>query len=140
MFYDANQDGLYNESLPEEYGLDDIQVELVCERDGWVMEDLQTSAADGTFAFEDVVPGLCRVKVLKPLDYEWSPVVIEGGNQIRVGGFSPHYNIAGGATYTVPVGVYQPATTTSTTTPAPPAPLLEEEAEIEVWKWWEERE
>lgn len=132
VFFDADQDGLYNETLPEEYGVDDVQVELECQRDGvWVMEDLQTSSADGTWAFEDVVPGLCRVKVLKPLDYEWSPIVIEGGNQIRVGGLSPHYDIAGGATYTVPVGVYQPATTTiaattSATTQATPLALEEE--------------
>ncbi|KAL9179752.1 hypothetical protein ACHAXT_007722 [Thalassiosira profunda] len=123
VFFDADQDSFYNETLPEEYGLDDIQVELVCERDGWVMEGIQTSAADGTWAFEDVVPGRCRVKVLKPLDYEWSPVVIEGGNQIRVEGFSPNYDIAGGATYTVLVGVYQPATTT------PATPLVLEEGE-----------
>jgi len=88
VFYDSNRNGLQNPFNPNEQGLPGQTVELHCSRSGvLVREATASSDADGTFLFEEIRTGICRIKVVRKQNNEFSLVVI-GGNMIGKDGWS----------------------------------------------------
>eukprot|EP00578_Thalassiosira_sp_NH16_P025614 CAMPEP_0181100192 /NCGR_PEP_ID=MMETSP1071-20121207/13063_1 /TAXON_ID=35127 /ORGANISM="Thalassiosira sp., Strain NH16" /LENGTH=780 /DNA_ID=CAMNT_0023182907 /DNA_START=66 /DNA_END=2405 /DNA_ORIENTATION=+ len=109
VFYDPNKDGFQNVNDPNEKGLKDQRVELHCMRGGDLKKEAQMiTGDDGKYEFTNIIPGICRIRVVpSENNYQFSAMV-DGGNQIGEDGWSNELNLTYRDVADVPAGMYLP--------------------------------
>ena len=95
---------------PSEQGLGGQTIELHCLRDGNLVKEATTiSGSDGKYLIHNIIPGKCRVRILRSKEtYQFSPIVV-GGNQIGSDGWSAELHLRHSDMIDLPVGIYEKA-------------------------------